>query len=257
MFYFFFFSFFFFNYIFANLCYYSNGIGPLAGNCEGPIQRIEAKRKDFSNINHGCSIDQMFFNSGNNQIKCGNCIPGSNGNWRVNGTPSIFSHLVVKYLESTPQNIIKTKIASITATSPSVFCKLNQYCSESAECVDLKDHPLYNHFCDPNIQDSCGFEGLQCIDSKCKICKTIRSHFNDLIVRNQAMQTVWCVAGRYTTNKWIIMFQDPQKFFFFLLGLIYIYFLLKWIGFWKWIKTKIQNRKKRKNGYFQLRTPSF
>ena len=117
-----------------------NGTAPPAGRCDGPLDRVIAKRQASLAHNGGCGLNHVAYSVDNDPYAptvCGDCRPGTN------------------FLEDNS-------------------CTFGEFCADDATCEDLQRHPLWRQPC-PYHTDGhtshgwCG-TGLRCISNRCVEC---------------------------------------------------------------------------------------
>lgn len=103
------------------------------------------------------------------------------------------------------------------------LCYINEYCSDNATCVHVKQHPLWNADCpyEPSTKDSsdgfCG-PGLRCFAHKCLPCMDGMIDYADGKV---------CVMNEWTLSKWQSITQEPTPVILaVLIGMFCVYALV-------------------------------
>lgn len=239
-------------------CLFGNGQAPSSGQCEGPLSRVFAKRNHIEFINRGCKMHQIFFadpnyltsNSSFEQtsrtlgIKCGECIPGTNGNIGIlDRLLSYESQLSIQLCKSAGYNQVECS----TTSQPFAYqCPFNQFCTSEGTCKPLSMHPLYNQPCriasdllqfGSTNDRLCGGEGLSCIQGTCQVCyerswlRPFASYFHLFRSQSNTISSVrnWtlvsldalCVSGQLEVSNWARMIaglQDPELMLLVLLG---------------------------------------
>eukprot|EP01080_Neovahlkampfia_damariscottae_P002233 gene2233-2407_t len=141
-----------------------------------------------------------YVDSDPNQPKCGDCKPGTTGDFDLNLT-----------------------------------CKINEYCTDNATCSEIKNHPLFFSACpyEPSSEDSnpisfCG--PLHCYQHRCLPCLNGMKDIKDSKI---CYQNEWIYLSP-DENPFIMIIHDPSAcllliLFFILLLQSFFKFLLKLI----------------------------
>lgn len=226
---------------FPNCVYDPEGNPPRPGLCKGPLMRNLAKRHAVRALNRGCDLAQVFFvaNGLTNQTRCGECVPGTNGNWRFSGVPSEWSRILhVQHCYRDPLlSILKCDSPLVSVTTPYFFCGINEFCNDDGRCVPMAESSLLDRPCaaqnapsslrarqaaktddasarnravlaqEPEAEgmDMCGAHGLACVSGACRVCadNSLQRHNAD---RTQSSAySGYCLNGRYTMSKWRLM----------------------------------------------------
>ncbi|KYQ91918.1 putative myb transcription factor [Tieghemostelium lacteum] len=193
-------------------CEINNGHMSASGSCSGPIERSLLQFNSLDQTNNGCPTNKIRYGIdgvSSNPSECSECVPGTNG------------------------------------VSHPGTCKLNEYCSDSGTCTDLKNHPLYNVHC-PDEKSTLGLNwcgsGLTCIAHLCSICQEG--------VIDYKTDGKMCVNGEWTRNRMDTKFTTPVSVFTFVIMLLLIFILLCQIKFQKifrFIRDSIQKRNYKKS----------
>jgi hypothetical protein len=215
---------------------YANGTIalPARGQCRGPLDYTIAKRNAVRLMNRGCDIDKIPILSlnGSEQIVCGDCIPGTHGNYA-------FFKFNSKYMSNiVPQSTLVTKIAELQGNMEQLIsdnpftktCPINYFCNSNGKCQHMKTLPNYHSVCvkskgplatttykkrsrlsvdsSPYSSYPCGGLGLQCIAGSCVICqddqyfvwpvKSVRPNKTGTGIRT--FLSAYCVNGEYVTK---------------------------------------------------------
>ncbi|KAG2393347.1 hypothetical protein C9374_006878 [Naegleria lovaniensis] len=173
-------------------CIYRDG--QKQGDCKGLTEESLALRQDLSTLNKNCPMNQVFFypstshsNNNNNNNKtsmepvCGECIPSSSLFYDYSTNRVLFNYKIV---------ICKMTVFGRQCSEPSAShlplsdyqCSVGSYCDESGRCRSLNTHPLHGEQCSEVIHPQmaskgvplsrvCGFDGLECIQGTCQVCK--------------------------------------------------------------------------------------
>eukprot|EP00698_Gefionella_okellyi_P011261 TRINITY_DN2965_c0_g2_i1.p1 TRINITY_DN2965_c0_g2~~TRINITY_DN2965_c0_g2_i1.p1 ORF type:complete len:306 (+),score=48.81 TRINITY_DN2965_c0_g2_i1:39-956(+) len=184
-------------------CAYSDLTPPAAGVCSGPITRTAARRA-ATPVNRGCASDQVFYAKDGNprDIRCGACIPGTDGNWRFTGVTQ-------GYMTDVQTCDSQSRICSapqLSATNPLLFCGVNEYCTDDAQCADITTSPLYMTVC--NDQLPCG-PGLSCLAGRCQICLEGKQPPVSL-TQDAKLLPMRCVNGKFVTTEWGTFLYAPD-----------------------------------------------
>ncbi|KAJ6228350.1 hypothetical protein M0813_08890 [Anaeramoeba flamelloides] len=219
-------------------CEFKSGIRSQYGTCLGPVDVIKAKRKEYRLLNYGCAIDKVPFTDVNNEIKCGDCIPRTNGNWRFEGIPTKFHYFKRETCKTNQKGKTECFESKLSITSPLYFCSVNEYCSEYGECKPMAQLDNYKQKCNFTDPNPCGTLGLKCIANQCIICKNDLQHFPNS--QTSMLESAYCVNGKYTMSKWKQLVQ-PKQFFTFFTLLVIIYLLIYFTGLPIWIGKRIKS----------------
>lgn len=113
--------------------------------------------------------DIFFGEDGLGNQTCGQCVPGTTGQWRVTGAPA-GSVSVFDCSPKMPGILGQSCYGRDATRNPSGFyCGINEYCTAGGECKHIKSAPMYGNSCSGNILGECG-PGLYCIQHRCLIC---------------------------------------------------------------------------------------
>ncbi|ELR21127.1 uncharacterized protein ACA1_283240 [Acanthamoeba castellanii str. Neff] len=178
----------------------------------------------------------MFFSSTSSPRECGQCVPGTTGQWRVLGAASD-GKVRVRYCPAPQPGYERPECQARDAVrNPSgYYCGINEYCTEGGQCRALKAAPRYGGECQGgSAVDDCGV-GLHCIYHRCTICEEGTSV--DLsLQRNfeiRVTQAV-CSDGEYLiVTSWRLFSTKPQAIFLFIIfaasSAIALLFFLQWL----------------------------
>jgi hypothetical protein len=123
-------------------------------------------------LNERVQQNEMFFSSTSSPRECGQCVPGTTGQWRVLGAASD-GKVRVRYCPAPQPGYQSPECQARDAVrNPSgYYCGINEYCTEGGQCRALKAAPRYGGECQGgSAVDDCGV-GLQCIYHRCTICE--------------------------------------------------------------------------------------
>jgi hypothetical protein len=178
-----------------------------------------------------------------NVFVCGECVPGSHGNYDITGTTFLYTDTG---LEVTI--VDERKAEAIPSLNTFNYqCPLNYYCTGQGRCEHMSALPNYNASCVPitapfslaGRKEICGEQGLSCIASRCKICVpgTRVQHYKKLLSLNLQFwyrppivyQEAYCINGEYKELEWARMSDFgpyPELVLTFVLGgIAVIYFI--------------------------------
>ncbi|KAL6046056.1 hypothetical protein QOT17_022410 [Balamuthia mandrillaris] len=216
-------------------------LSPLPGECDGQIARAKAIRERFAERARPCSLSQIMLLKEDGTTSCAECFPNSTGLWRIHPpSPSLLAGMHVQVCEAPHpyQGFAEHRChePSLSPTSSSYLCRLNQYCTEEGVCKNLKDSPSHSKPC--HTGQDCPF-GLRCIRHQCKICPEDgepRGHFTSSAQRTKGatLHSFKCVEGEYVElgaaeqvrggipnahhhHTWSDPFADPSTLFIFLI----------------------------------------
>jgi uncharacterized membrane protein YuzA (DUF378 family) len=137
----------------------------------GDVASAQQKLDNIQTVNGGCAIDEIPYNIDGDatQPACGKCIPGTSG-----------------------------------AEDTSQMCDLNEYCSDNATCIHVRNHPLYGRACPYELggntaEGFCG-PGLRCYLKKCLPCQEGSIDYSD---------GKRCVDNLWTKNQWDGILTEP------------------------------------------------
>jgi hypothetical protein len=219
---------------------------PPIGSCAGPTAKVLAMRKDISSINQNCPIDQIPISStmDKNVFVCGECVPGSHGNYDIMGTTFLYTDtgLDVTIVD-------ERKAEAIPSLNTLKYqCPLNYYCTGQGKCEHMSTLPNYNASCVPiaapfslaGRKEICGEQGLSCIANRCKICVpgTKVQHHKKLLWLNLQFwyrppivyQEAYCINGEYKELEWARMSDFgpyPELVLTFVLGGIAVLYFIQ------------------------------
>ena len=142
-----------------------------------------------------------FAKDGSSTTFCASCLPGSHGNWRVQGAERYFLPSVQNCYWDPGSGQQKCAAFSIPDPqfAPVYNCRLNEYCSDEGTCTSMTMHPNFGVNCVSGAE--CGL-GLNCIDRKCKICVegTTGFHIQDENGNVPKTMAATCTNGMYVLN---------------------------------------------------------
>src|SRR3989338_2189745 len=119
-------------------CVYSRGIK--SGSCSGIIESSISLRNDFSFLNKGCPINNVFYypSASANPI-CAECIP----------TSLLYSNRILNYKITVCKQTTIGRVCGQPQDSliNDYQCSIGDYCSEEGACKPLESHPLVGESC--------------------------------------------------------------------------------------------------------------
>lgn len=183
----------------------------------------------------------VFFaaNGQSNQTKCGDCVPGTHGNWRFSGIPADWSRtLQVQHCYRDSLRILKCDSPAVSATNSYFFCGINEFCNDDGVCVPMEESTLLDIPCHsaaekPSLargsllptstkktrrttqssltesmgtMDLCAAHGLSCISGACRICGQSVFHVHNLDKSRKRPYSGFCWNGRFSISKWKMMY---------------------------------------------------
>jgi len=118
-------------------CKYSDMHQPVLGTCDGPMDRVLAKRSNVASLNGNCSLNTVPYLNGT-RVVCVDCIPGTSGADRFFGSraASMLMHggrqVRPEYCHRNAEGSVICSGPRFSAVSPShVFCKMNEFCTSA------------------------------------------------------------------------------------------------------------------------------
>lgn len=196
-------------------CTYLNNQPPKAGQCNGPLDRVSAQRNTLSSTNRGCPLNQVPIPSLTDATKytCGECVPGSHGNYAVFGSPILDFRIAIV-------SCTAGKNCAPISNTLMYQCPLNYYCNTQGRCDSMKNLPYYMSRCisitepfsNTGRLSVCGDQGLLCLENRCKICEPGTSLKQERVVKQSSLtlsnrptmiyQNVYCINGEYQPLEW-------------------------------------------------------
>jgi hypothetical protein len=154
------------------------------------VWNAQQKLDNIHAANGGCAIDEIpyYVDGDASKPACGKCIPGTSG-----------------------------------AEDTSKMCDINEFCSDDAKCVHLRNHPLYGAPCPYELGGKTSFglcgPGLRCFMKKCLPC------WDGMVDYSDGKK---CYNNLWTVSDWdSVFFQPAPTILISLMGIVVIYIMFE------------------------------